>query len=611
MNNRIIIVFAVFLVFWIVLLIKIFNVSVLSYKFYEEKAINNTLREDPIIPTRGQISDRNGIPLATNTVGFMISLPPRLSLRSQSKILEEEIERILPFFPQYTKEKLISNYKKGDSPYNHDYIPIINFVEHDVILKYYPELSQSEILRIIPFAKRYYPNLTSASHVIGYVSNANNQDIKKQPIAKYTNIIGKEGLEKQYDTYLQGEIGSRIVKVTALNKEVEVVSYKEAIENRDLTTTLDIRVQKEMDKIFEGQNGAAIIMNAHNGEILAAGSYPEYNLNHFIGGISHENWNALRDSPYKPLINKFINGLYPPGSVIKMGMGLAFLEYAQIDETTEIKTPPFIELGGRKFRDWKKDGHGSSDLFKAIKRSVDVYFYILSQRTDFQNIANVLKQMGLGQKTGVDLPNEFIGIVPSPKIKKERYKQDWYTGDSIVSSIGQGFFLATPLQIANYTALIASGKLPTPHFVSQMGENIITIPPKDTLTNFQKSKLPILREGMRQVCSEVGGTAYLATQESKAYLACKTGTAQVIKISQTDQERLKESELDYFHRSQAWITGFLPANNPQYVITIMVEHGGSGSGTAGPILAKLSNVLVDLGYVPKKQNSFMQDITND
>ena len=294
-----------------------------------------------------------------------------------------------------------------------------------------------------------------------------------------------------------------------------------------------------------------------------------------------------------------------------MGMGLAFLEYAQIDETTEIKTPPFIELGGRKFRDWKKDGHGSSDLLKAIKRSVDVYFYILSQRTDFQNIANILRQMGLGQKTGVDLPNEFIGIVPSPKIKKERYKQDWYTGDSIVSSIGQGFFLATPLQIANYTALIASGKLPTPHFVSQMGENIITIPPKDTLTNFQKSKLPILREGMRQVCSEVGGTAYLATQESKAYLACKTGTAQVIKISQTDQERLKESELDYFHRSQAWITGFLPANNPQYVITIMVEHGGSGSGTAGPILAKLSNVLVDLGYVPNKQNSFMKDTTND
>lgn len=600
MNSRILFLFSAFVLFWLLLLIKIFDISILEHKNFEDQASKNMLRQEPIIPIRGQILDRNGLPLATNTVGFSISLPPRLSLRANLPILEQETEKLLAFFSKYSKEELIKKYRQKDSPYNHEFIPVIDFVGHEEILKYYPKLSQSNTLRIVPLARRFYPNNATASHIIGYVSRANQKDIEKQPIAKYTGNIGKEGLERQYDTFLQGELGERIVKVTALNQEVGVVSHKEAIENRDLITTLDIKLQSAMDSIFSNKNGAAIIMDALNGEILAAGSYPEYNLNHFIGGISHENWNALRDNPHKPLINKFINGLYPPGSVIKMGMGLALLEYTDINENTEIKTPPFIELGGRKFRDWKKEGHESADLYKAIKRSVDVYFYLLAQRTDFENIASVLKKMGLGEKTGVDLPNEFIGIVPSPSFKKKRYKQDWFAGDSVVSSIGQGLFLTTPLQIANYTALIASGKLPTPHFVKNTQEAL----PKDVLNAFEKSKLPILREGMRQVCSEIGGTAFYATRESKAHLACKTGTAQVVGISQEDKARIKEEDMEYFHRSQAWITAFLPADNPRYVITIMVEHGGSGSGTGGPVLAKLSNALVDLGYVkPYKKAS--------
>ena len=604
MNKRIFVIFGAFLIFWLVLLIKTFDISIIEHKNYEEQATKNMLRQEPIVPVRGQIVDRNKEPLATNTVGFNISLPPRLSLRSHLPILEKEIENILQFFPQFTKEELIKKYKQKDSPYNHEFIPVIEFVDHNLILQYYPKLSQSDTLRIVPLARRHYPNATTASHIIGYVSRANQQDIEKQPIAKFTGNIGKEGLERQYDTYLQGELGERLVKVTALNQEVGVLSYKDAVEDRTLVTTLDIRIQKAMDEIFNDKNGAAIVMDATNGEILAAGSYPEYDLNHFVGGISHENWNALRTSPYKPLINKFINGLYPPGSVIKMGMGLALLEHANITENTEIKTPPFIELGGRKFRDWKKEGHGSADLYKALKRSVDVYFYILALRTDFEKIADVLKKMGLGAKTGVDLPNEFVGIVPSPKFKKMRYKQDWYLGDNVVSSIGQGLFLTTPLQIANYTALIASGKLPIPHFVKNMGKNQIDKEPRDVLNDFEKSKLPALREGMRQVCSEVGGTANYATRESRAYLACKTGTAQVVGISQEDKARIKEADMDYFHRSQAWITGFLPADNPRYVITVMVEHGGSGSGAGGPVLAKLANTLVDLGYVaPRKKGA--------
>ncbi len=597
MNKRIVLIFGFFVVFWLVLVVRIFIISVIDSEDLESQALKNILQKEPIVPIRGQIIDRNGEPLATNTVGFNIALPPHLSHQAKMPILRQEVQNLLKFFPHHTEEDLINGYKKKDSPYNHEYIPVIEFVDYETLLRIYPQLIQNDALRIVPLARRFYPNETSASHVIGYVSRANQQDITNQPIAKWTGNIGKEGLEREYDEFLQGEVGTRTAKVTALNQEIEVVSYEEAIENHHLTTTLDVRIQRAMDEIFADKNGAAVIMDANNGEILAAGSYPEYNLNHFIGGISHENWSALRESPYKPLINKIINGLYPPGSVVKMGMGLAFLEHTGINEKTELKTPPFIELGDRKFRDWKKEGHGSADLYKAIKRSVDVYFYTLALNTDFEKIADVLKKMGLGQKTGVDLPNEFVGIVPSPKLKKTRYKQDWYAGDSVVSSIGQGLFLTTPMQIANYTALIASGKLPIPHFAKKIGEEEVAKEPRDVLNEFEKSKLAVLREGMRQVCSEVGGTANYATRESRAYLACKTGTAQVVGISQEDKARIKESDMDYFHRSQAWITGFLPADDPRYVITVMVEHGGSGSGTGGPVLARLANTLVDLGYV--------------
>lgn len=589
-------------IFWAILLIKIFSLSILEHKEHKKQAKSNTIKEEIIIPIRGEIVDRNGVPLATNKISFAIAFPPKMSLRHQLPTLEKELERLLEFFPETSKEELLARYKKADSPYNHDFISVIDSIEHSFILQNYPRLKQSEYLKVLPQPRRFYPNTTSASHIIGYVSKANDKDTEKQPITKHTKNIGKEGLERQYDTYLQGELGINEVQVTALNKEIGRISSKEPIENRTLVTTLDIEIQKRMDEIFKNLNGAAIIMDAHSGEILAAGSYPEYDLNLFVDGISYENWNAIRDNPYKPLINKIINGLYPPGSVIKMGVGLGILEHVGIDENKVIETPPFIELGGRKFRDWKKEGHQESDFYKSLKRSVDVYYYLLSQKTDFENIANTLKQLGLGEPTGVDLPREFKGIVPSPSFKKERYKENWYTGDSVVSSIGQGMFLTTPLQIANYTATMVTGKQATPHFAKYIDGKEITKENKETLNDFQKSKLGAIREGMRQVCGEVGGTAFYATREAKVSLACKTGTAQVVGISQEDKERIKEKDMEYFMRSQAWITGFLPVNTPRYVITVMVEHGGSGSSAGGPILAKLANVLVDLGYVKKDKD---------
>ena len=212
-------------------------------------------------------------------------------------------------------------------------------------------------------------------------------------------------------------------------------------------------------------------------------------------------------------------------------------------------------------------------------------------------MTSVLRQLGLGEKTGIDVPNEFIGIVPTPEWKLRRYGEQWYMGDTIITSIGQGAFLVTPMQIARYTALFATGFLPTPHLIKNMGQKSISIAPKDVLSDFQKSKLAPIATGMYQVCNDPnGGTAYWRTRESKVTLACKTGTAQVVSIPQDQHRRIKEEDMEYFHRSHGWITAFLPYNNPKYVITILVEHGGSGSAN-GEILSNLANALYDYGYV--------------
>ena len=338
------------------------------------------------------------------------------------------------------------------------------------------------------------------------------------------------------------------------------------------------------------------MLDVHNGEILAAGSYPEYNLNDFIGGISTQKWRNLLEDPHYPLVNKLIAGQYPPGSVVKMAMGLAFLEFGNITENTIIETPCFIELGGRKYRDWKC-GHGSADLFKAIKSSVDVYFYKLSMIVGISNISTVLSQMGFGKKTGVDIPHEQSGVIPTPEWKLRAKGESWVMGDLINTSIGQGYFLVTPMQVARYTALIASGKLVTPHFAKSFNQTPIQYPTKDILSAIQKQKLGVLRKGMYQVCNSAdGGTAYWRTRGAKVPIACKTGTAQVTGIPQDMKTRIKEHEMEYFERSHAWITAFVPYNNPKYAITIMLEHGGSG-GSGGPILVNIVNKLYDLGYI--------------
>ena len=589
------------LLFFIFLLSRVYYLSIKSNVYYEELAKQNAIKTEFLPPVRGQITDRNGTLLAINDLGFSISIKPYLSIKKSNKgILDKELSELTNLFPDLNASKLAEIYKRNDSYYNQDFIKVVDFIPYDEIIPHYSELNLNKTIKIDPVVKRKYPFGKLASHIIGYVGKANLQDVQENEIAKLSNYTGKSGIERYYNDILQGEKGTRVYKVNALNQEVEQLSYTPAKSN-DIELTIDIELQSYLTSLFEGNAGAAIIMNVNDGSILAAGSFPEYDLNPFVTGISFKDWDELSNSLDHPFTNKLINGYYPPGSVVKMGVGLSFLNSKNISPSTQYVCNGSIELGGRFFRCWNRSGHGPVDLKHAIKYSCDVYFYNGSLQVGIDQISETLSRIGFGAKTGVDLPSEFVGTLPSKEWKMQRYRQSWFQGDTLNTAIGQGNFLATPMQIARYTAQIAKGGEVIPHFLKSIENNNTTIEnqmdenKKEIFTLFEKSQLPYIRDAMYAVANEQGGTSYRYLHNLDVKVAAKTGTAQVVGFSQTDKNRVDEKQFEYYTRSHAWLTSYAPYSKPKYVVTVLLEHGGRNI-TSGVTVAKIYQKMIDLGY---------------
>ncbi|ECO2657281.1 penicillin-binding protein 2 [Campylobacter jejuni] len=590
------------LLFFIFLLSRVYYLSIKSNVYYEELAKQNAIKTEFLPPVRGQITDRNGTLLAINDLGFSISIKPYLSIKKSNKgILDKELSELTNLFPDLNASKLAEIYKRNDSYYNQDFIKVVDFIPYDEIIPHYSELNLNKTIKIDPVVKRKYPFGKLASHIIGYVGKANLQDVQENEIAKLSNYTGKSGIERYYNDILQGEKGTRVYKVNALNQEVEQLSYTPAMSN-DIELTIDIELQSYLTSLFEGNAGAAIIMNVNDGSILAAGSFPEYDLNPFVTGISFKDWDELSNSLDHPFTNKLINGYYPPGSVVKMGVGLSFLNSKNISPSTQYVCNGSIELGGRFFRCWNRSGHGPVDLKHAIKYSCDVYFYNGSLQVGIDQISETLSRIGFGVKTGVDLPSEFVGTLPSKEWKMQRYRQSWFQGDTLNTAIGQGNFLATPMQIARYTAQIAKGGEVIPHFLKSIEnnnnttiENQMDENKKEIFTLFEKSQLPYIRDAMYAVANEQGGTSYRYLHNLDVKVAAKTGTAQVVGFSQTDKNRVDEKQFEYYTRSHAWLTSYAPYSKPKYVVTVLLEHGGRNI-TSGATVAKIYQKMIELGY---------------
>jgi penicillin-binding protein 2 len=333
-----------------------------------------------------------------------------------------------------------------------------------------------------------------------------------------------------------------------------------------------------------------------NGDILSAVSYPSYDPNLFVGGISSRDWRRLIDDFNHPFTNKIVSGLYPPGSTIKMGMALAYAQSGKASLDANEYCRGYIRIGRNKhkFRCWSRWGHGSVPLRKAIRESCDVFFYNKSLQVGIDAMSKYLNTYGLGVKTGVDLPRERAGVIPTKAWKMKRFKQPWYRGETVIASIGQGYDLITPLQLARYTAFLATKKLPTPHLAHKIVDKVVM--PEYQEPEVNEYYLNTIRRGMHDVCNAQRGTARRAMSKLPIEVAGKTGTSQVVSIPQGEKKRMLESQMEYYSRSHAWFTSYAPFENPQFVVSVLVEHGGHGGSTAGPIAAEIYRWLHKKGY---------------
>lgn len=585
----------IFIAIWLALLVRVFLLSVESNSYYEKLSYNNTIKIEQIAPVRGEIVDINNRPVAINELGFKIQLAPHLGLKKNLHIFEEEIDTLIKLLPKLDKEKIIKDYKKVDSYYNHNFIDIVEFVSYEEIIPVYSILNLRENINIVSSPKRNYPYKEVASHTIGYVSRANKNDVEEDKLIELIGYTGKTGIEKYYNTYMQGLAGKREIKVNANNQKIEELSVEQAVEDRKLTLNIDIELQKYISSLFENKSGAVIVMGV-DGAILSASSFPEYDLNTFVSGISNETWEKLSVSLDKPFTNKLIHGLYPPGSTIKTGLGLIYISSPEIGPNWNTYCTASLPLGQRVFRCWKKDGHGPVEIKKAIRESCDDFFYKGSLKLGIEKMSDGLIRYGLGRKTEVDLPNEFVGTVPSREWKRRKHNQPWYIGETVNTSIGQGDFLTTPMQMARFTALMASGKLPYPHFANMLGFQVVKPRFEEILDENELKKLPIIQKAMYEVCNAPGGTA-VNYVSSKVKIAGKTGTAQVVGILQNVKNRASEHDMEYYTRSHAWFTTYGPYENPQYVVLALVEHGGHGGAATGKIVSDIYDKLLELGYI--------------
>ena len=562
------------------LLLRYGYLQVYEHDKYKTQADNNRIKLISAPPSRGYIYDRNGILLADNQPVFTAMLSP-----DAVEDPERTLNLLAPIFE--LTEKDITDILARLNKSNNDPVTIkIDLT--DAQLAQFSERKpffrgvtiQSKLTRAYPYDELF-------AHVIGYVGRINDKETKQIDKDRYagTDLIGKIGIEQNYEDILLGQPGYQSVETDAHGNILRQLETKPPIAGNDITLSLDYGLQIVAQQQLDGRRGAIVAIDPKTGDVLAFVSNPSYDPNPFISGISFKDYGALRDDIDQPLYNRALQGMYPPASTIKPFEGLGALHYGLRDWNTSIYDPGYFSLPGdsHRFRDWKRGGHGSVNLEKSIVMSVDTYYYKLAYEMGIQRLHDWMVRFGFGEKTGIDLPNEKSGLMPSPKWKKETYDKNWLPGETISVSIGQGYFLATPLQIANATAMTASkGQHITPHLLKSSDGaaeiDIITKPDGKIDFDGKPSDWTRMHDAMEETVKR--GTAR-GIYTPRYRIAGKTGTAQVKSIAQG--KSYDKSAIDKRHWDHAWFNGFAPVEDPQIALAVLVENGGGGSAVAAPI----------------------------
>ena len=544
----------------------------------------NRVHVRPLAPTRGLVFDRNGVILAENRPSYTLSI-----VRERVESLEHLLRDLQQLINLSAAE--IDKFQELAKAYSRPYdgIPLrFQLSEQDVALLAVNQFRlpgieiEVELLRHYPFAELF-------AHTVGYVGRINEREMAKIDAKRYenTHVIGKIGIEKQYEQELLGNVGSEYVETDARGNVLRVLERQDAAPGSDLYLHIDSRLQLLLYNLLNGQRASAVAIELDTGGVLAMVSVPSYDANLFVGGISHKSYTELLQDRNRPLYDRSLLGQYPPGSTVKPIFGLAGLVSGAVQEEWQIHDRGEFQLKGqeRKYRDWKKGGHGVVDLRTAIEQSCDIYFYELGHRAGIDVLSEFGDKFGLGRRTGIDMPLEMPGIMPSRQWKRGARGIAWYPGDTINASIGQGFSLTTPLQLAQMTATLARrGQSVPPRMLAQIDGQKMTYEMEQVL-DVETEQWDFIHQAMVDVVHNPRGTASRQGRDIRYRMAGKTGTAQVVGIAQ--DEEYNAEDLDVYQRDHALFIAFAPADAPRIAVAVIVENGEHGSSAAAPVARKL------------------------
>lgn len=578
-----------------------------QYDHYQTLAENNRISLVPIIPNRGLILDKNGVVLAHNFFAYTLEITP-----AKVNDLEQTIAEIAKLVEISSLDR--KRFKKfREQSHSFESIPIRTHLNELEAAKFAVNHYRFPGVEIKSRLFRHYPLGKTASHMIGYIGRINDKDLENLEQSgdlsnyKGSDHIGKSGLEQYYERYLHGTTGFQQVEIDADGHAVRVLSSNPPVPGDNIVLSADIKIQEIAEKAFGDRRGAMVAINPKTGEVLSYVSQPTFDPNLFVDGIDSENWKALNESLDKPLINRPLRGVYPPGSTFKPFVALAGLEAGKRLPPYSIQDPGFFTLPGNRhrYRDWKPSGHGTVDMQKAITVSCDTFFYGLAQELGIENMTNFVRHFGFGRKSEFDIKGEIEGLLPTPEWKKRRFKQPWYPGETVIVGIGQGYTLVTPLQLAQATAILANnGVAMRPHLVTEIQDPISgqsqKIPHKILdRVQLNPNNVEIVKRGMVDVTMP-GGTAASVGANAGYTIAAKTGTAQVIGIKQN--EKYNESAINERHRDHALFIAYAPADDPTIALAVIVENGGHGGSAAGPIARKVMDYYL-LGKLPAEETA--------
>jgi penicillin-binding protein 2 len=572
------------------IIVRLVYLQVTKFDHYTTLSKENYQKRIPIPPVRGLIYDRNGALLADNHIEYVLA-----AKRDDVKDMDGTLKRLMQLLPITPKDVVKFKQKLR---VNSRFQPVVlrkNMTEKETAI-FSANRLRFEGFEVSVRMQRNYPLGSAASHLLGYVGRIDKKDLKNIDNAEYSGSthIGKSGIEKFYESRLHGKAGYELIEVDAHGKPQLKLDDKAPVAGEDLYLSIDLELQVKAEELLREHNGAVVAIDPRNGEVLAMASMPSFDPNLFVNGISYANYNTLRDNPDRPLYNRAIQGSYPPGSTIKPMSALSGLSAGVITPTSTVNGKGFFQIPGNKhrFRCWKKAGHGHISLNRAIYQSCDVYFYDLAFRMGIKRYSKAMGKFGFGKKTGIDLPGERSALMPTAEWKRKRYDKFWYPGDTVNAGIGQGFFTATPLQLAHATATLSThGRQFRPHILraTRISRNL----PEKLVTPEQMPSIGVTKlrywddviRGMVNVVHGAHGTGRRSGAGAKYRFAGKTGTAQVFGIAQNksyDASKLKKKLHDH-----ALFIAFAPVKNPRIALVVIAENAGGGSKVAAPIARKL------------------------